>query len=653
MSHSAPWILGLSTGWHNGAACLCRGSEIVVAMQEERLTRFKRAAIQPESRSLAVSYCLDAAGITSRDLALIVDCRIARTASEPAPGVERLFIEPPRAEVLHIPHHLGHAMSVFATSGFEAATVMVIDGSGSYAQQLTSEERAVASPCADTDVEHLSVYHIAHDELYCLEKHMSDVSYLAQITGDHMPTFRTLGHMFGAAAHQIFGDFLEAGKVMALAPCGTATFPADQFVTFDGRTFQFSERVPIRFPHGDRWPSRQQEYADLAASTQAALESALSQFVRHLPKTERLCYAGGVALNSVANHTVLRRAGFRDLFIIPAAEDSGVAIGAAYYGLRHLTGRTPSRRLRTDALGRSYSNAEVDDAVADMPAVVTRPTGDVIARCADLLCDGRIVAWFQGGAEFGPRALGHRSILCDPRRPDAKEVLNFRVKHRESFRPFAPAILAEQASRWFDTDGPNHLTDFMLEICQFRETGSANGVPAVTHVDNSGRLQTVTAEGNRRFHALIEAFYERTGVPMIVNTSMNVMGEPIVESPRDALGVLLFTGIDTLVIEDRVIERSESLTSVLQLVPSRTAFANDILQGRETVGIARIPLSQLEELRVVLDGIDGTRPMIEVLRDAVPRLEDSARAQTDVACRLFRYGMIDFQKVALRLDLAR
>lgn len=641
MATTAPWILGVSTGWHNGAACLCRGTEIVVAIQEERLTRIKRAPIQPESRSMAVDYCLSAAGIGPGHLDLVVDCRIPRTAIEPELPLDTLCGGSLRAETIRIPHHLGHAFSVFGTSGFEAATVLVIDGSGSYASHLAPWERSAAGECADTDVEHLSVYHMAADELVCLEKHVADMSYLASVTPDRMPTFRSLGHMFSAAAHQIFGDFLEAGKVMALAPCGVATLPPDAFCTYDGRQLSFVDIVPAAFQHGDRWPRREREYADLAASVQAALESVLAEFVRHLPTRENLCYAGGVALNSVANHAVLRRAGFRDLFVIPAAEDSGTAIGAAYYGLRQLSGKTLSRRLRRDGLGRTYRSDEVHATIARMPAVATQSSDDAIGRCVDLLCEGRIVGWFQGGAEFGPRALGHRSILCDPRRPDAKDVLNARVKHRESFRPFAPAVLAEHASRWFELAAPTHLTEFMLEVCRFQSDAGNIDVPAVKHVDDSGRLQTVTADANPRFHALIDAFYRRTGVPMIVNTSMNVMGEPIVESPRDALGVLLFTGIDALVIEDCVVERAAWITSVLDLVPSTTAQTAAILDGQHAIGVGRIPPTQLRQLHTVLGGIDG-RSSFRALLDALPAFQGDAPAQAAVVRQLFRYRLVDF-----------
>lgn len=629
MTKGRPWILGLSTGFHNGAACLCHGDEIVVAIQEERLTRLKRAPIADVWSSRAAAYCLAAAGLRWRDLDLIADCTIAKAAAagqaeppEEAAGIERI----------RVPHHLGHALSVFCTSGLQEADVLIVDGGGSFGWELPDAERAAAVAFDEQWCEHVSLYHADRHAIEAVEKHLSDLSYVdvARPRAGMIP-FRSLGHMFSSVAAQIFGAYLEAGKVMALAAYGVPRLDADAFGTFDGRAFSFRDTVPAMFRTDERWPARRQEYCDLAASVQHALETILASLLARVRTGSRqhLCYAGGVALNTVANHRVVRHAGFEDVHIIPAAEDNGTAIGAAYYGLMTLRRHVPSRPLRVDSLGRSYTAEEVNAAIAAMPAVEVVAAVDVAERCVDLLCEGRIVAWFQGGAEFGPRALGHRSILCDPRLCHGKDLLNRRVKYREAFRPFAPAVLAERTSEWFDVAGPNGLTAFMLEIAAFRADRPGPAVPVVEHVDGSGRLQTVHRATNPAFYALIDAFYRRTGVPMLVNTSLNVMGEPIVETPRDALWLLLFTGLDYCVIEDRIVCRSKAFTSALDLMPAR----RDDSETRFTEAITssysgREPLSGPRQLlRRLFDRVDGQRSFRAICDELFSDLSEQQHLQ--------------------------
>jgi len=282
------------------------------------------------------------------------------------------------------------------------------------------------------------------------------------------------------------------------------------------------------------------------------LDVALMYLVEHLHDlsgSENLCYAGGVALNSVTNERIIRESGFRNVYIIPPAEDSGAAIGAAYYGLWQLTGCNSQRRITDDAFGRTYTPADVSAALNHADNIRVISSTNVIADTVDLLCDGKTVGWFDGGSELGPRALGHRSILCDPRRSDAREILNSRVKMREGFRPFAPTVLLEEAANWFEFGNSPSESPFMLRVCEVKAE-QRNKVPAVVHVDGTGRLQTVDLNSNRRFYDLIRRFYEKTGVPMLLNTSFNVMGQPIIETPGDALECLLKTGLDCCVFED-------------------------------------------------------------------------------------------------------
>jgi carbamoyltransferase len=319
--------------------------------------------------------------------------------------------------------------------------------------------------------------------------------------------------------------------------------------------FHFKDTVPRQFRYHERWPNRASEYEALAGSVQAALEEALLYLVQHVRElcgSENLCYAGGVALNSVANERIIRESGFKSVYIMPAAEDSGTSIGAAYYGLWQLTQHNSQRPILHDAPGRSYSSAEVSAALEAREDVRVVYSTDVLSDAIELLCDGKIIGWFDGGSELGPRALGQRSILCDPRQPDAKETLNRRVKMRESFRPFAPAVLLEEAGKWFEFGDTTPKSPFMLRVVKVNPERK-DDVPAIVHVDGTGRVQTLTRANNGRFYELVKQFYEKTGVPILLNTSFNRMGQPIIETPTDAIECLLNTGLDCCVFEDRIV----------------------------------------------------------------------------------------------------
>ena len=554
-----PWILGISAS-HNGAVCLLKGDEIKVAVQEERLARFKRCRIYGAEPSRAITYCLDYAGIEPQDLSLVVLCVQGR-ANESKHDVR---LNPLLKEVLKqvpaivIPHHLGHAMSVFATSGFEDSAIIVIDGAGSPFDDLTPDEQKVVKQNVEDGWETISLYAASDASVVPLEKHLVERGGWFMPNGVGMPRFGSLGGMYSAVATQLFADPMEAGKVMGLAPYGLPEISAEAFFDLSGGNFNFLDDVPQLFQHDVRWPSHMSEYKNLAASVQSALEVAVLYLARHirtLCPSENLCYAGGVALNSVANERIIRETGFKRVHIHPAAEDSGPAIGAAYYGLWHLNGHNTRRRMIHDACGRLYPHASITSAIKKFNEVRALMVADTIAEAVERLCAGEIIGWFDGGSELGPRALGQRSIVCDPRRQDAKEVLNMRVKKREAFRPFAPVILLEEVENWFELHGAPAESPFMLRVCEFKADKQAR-VPAVVHIDGTGRLQTVTSEANGRFYELVKRFYEATGVPILLNTSFNVMGEPIIETPEDAIACLLKSGLDCCIFEDRIVVRS-------------------------------------------------------------------------------------------------
>jgi carbamoyltransferase len=557
-----PWVLGISAS-HNGAVCLLKGDEIVVAIQEERLSRRKRHRIFGAQHCLALDYCFEYAGIRPRDLSLIVLCVQGRAnaASQDLTLNPYLQVKENDTPTMIIPHHLAHAASAFGTSGFSDSAILVIDGIGSPGEDLSEDEQNVIINPMEDGWEIISLYSGSNATITPLEKHVAEGKKWLTPDRNCMPNFRSLGGIFSATAVQIFGGDLEAGKVMGLAPYGHPVYPpTDFFEIVDGR-FIFSDKIPSLFQHGERWPAHQEIYQDLSCSVQNALEVALLYLTEHLHDlfpSSNLSYAGGVALNSVANERIIRESKFNNVYVMPAAEDSGPAIGAAYYGLWQLSKKNARRKLIHDAVGRSYSPTAIKQAIAETPAVELVESKDVIADAAALLIDGKIMGWFQGRSELGPRALGQRSILCDPRRPDGKEVLNSRVKHREAFRPFAPVVLIEQAPEWFELEGINPESAFMLRICMFKEEKKPL-VPAVVHVDGTGRIQTVSKEANGPFYDLIEEFYRRTGVPIVLNTSFNINGMPIVETPQDALLCLLSTGIDYCVLENAIVKKRRNI----------------------------------------------------------------------------------------------
>lgn len=550
-----PWILGISAS-HNASVCLLKGDEIVVAIQEERLSGFKRHRLHASDSSLALSYCLSFAGIEPGELSLIVVC-IQGRASDKSQDIRLnrfLNIVPNHIPTIIIPHHYGHALSAFATSGFREAAILVVDGAGSPVVDLAADEQSVVSQSLDDAWETISLYSGSETALVPLEKHVVKQGAWLRMHDTGMPEFGSLGGMFSAVAQQIFGDPMEAGKVMGLAPYGEPQIPASRFFDISNNCFHFKASVPDQFRDGERWPAQAEEHKVLACSVQAALEEALLHLVqrlRSLCPSENLCYAGGVALNSVANERIIRESGFENVYIMPAADDSGPAIGASYYGLWYLTQHNSHRRLVHDACGRSYSSSCLS-ATLDKADLRVARSQSIISDTVDLLCDGKIIGWFDGKSELGPRALGQRSILCDPRRADAKEILNRRVKKREAFRPFAPVVLLEEAETWFEFGATTPESPFMLRICKFKPQ-MADEVPATVHVDGTGRLQTVTPEANGRFYELVRGFYEKTKVPILLNTSFNVMGRPIVETPADAIACLSDTGPDCCVFEDRIV----------------------------------------------------------------------------------------------------
>ncbi|MAG56290.1 MAG: carbamoyltransferase [Planctomycetes bacterium] len=519
-------VLGLHKDpWHDtGAAIISERNGVVrfANLAEERCNREKNSRLFPE---LSVRACMDQLGIDHVDdfdlivLDYIVDGTDWRRDQQTTPCRQDVFladVDPAKIHVVN--HHLAHACNAYYSSPFDDAAVLVVDGRGS-------------------DRETQSLYVADGNGIELLDK--SDAI--------------GIGLLYAAVTQAVGFGLLQEGKTMGLAPYG-----GDDRRTFldiprrrSGVGLDYSELcVEDSYDLRRDLPPLEtmQDRARVAWEVQNECEEALielARWVRNRTGRSRLCFSGGVALNSVANYQLLRAGIFDEVFINPAASDPGIPLGCALYGWHRILGRTKTWSSISPYLGPDYDLERIESAIASFSGFTVIESG-ALEQTADLLAENRIIGCFQGRSEMGPRALGNRSILMSPMEGANKDVLNARVKHREEFRPFAPAILAEHTQEWFDID---RESPYMLLVPPVLP-GQRDRIPAVIHVDGTGRLQTVTKELNAPYYELIRAFCERTGVPVLLNTSFNVAGEPIVETPEDAIKCFLGTHIEALYIGD-------------------------------------------------------------------------------------------------------
>lgn len=595
------WILGLSAYYHDSAAALIESGEIIAAAQEERFTRKKHDSAFPAQ---AIQYCLQEAGISGEDIDYVVFYdkpflkfeRLLETYVSFAPRgfrsfcmaipvwmKEKLFQKSLLNEelikalggedwidkLLFSEHHLSHAASAFYPSPFEEAAVLTLDGVGEWATTSMA---------------------IGSGNKLTIQKEI------------HFP--HSLGLLYSAFTYYI-GMRVNSGeyKLMGLAPYGTPIYrdkildhlidvKADGSFWIDQTYFDYCTGLTMtnsKFADLFGQPARTPEtdisqfHMDIAASIQAVTEEVLLRMTRCLAKEtgqKNLCLAGGVALNCVANGKILRDKAFENIWIQPAAGDAGGALGAAltvwhqYKNKPRKIDKILRDNMKGSYLGPEFSQEDIVAALKKFGAVfVVLEDEELLNRTVDDLCSEKAIGWFQGRMEFGPRALGARSILADPRSQKMQKSLNLRVKYRESFRPFAPSVLREDVSDWFDIDSDSPYMLFVSDIqSNKRQEMSAeqkalfgidklnisrSDIPAVTHVDYSARIQTVHEDTNHLYHALISRFKERTGCPMLVNTSFNVRGEPIVCTPEDALFCFMGTDIETLVIGNCYLQKEK------------------------------------------------------------------------------------------------
>jgi carbamoyltransferase len=568
-------VVGISAFYHEAACCLLRDGVLIAAAEEERFTRRKH---DPGLPVAAFRYCLDAGGLDVTDLDLVAyyeipEAKLARQlwARETAAGPPAAaFLDAGRPEreirerlgwagpIKKFPHHLCHAASAFHFSGYSSAAVMTVDGVGEWATTTYGQGDA------------------------------GGLRALSEVSFPH-----SLG-LFYAAITAFLGFEVNDGeyKVMGLAPYGRPRFAERlrgliesgpggdyrldlRFFDFLGGRRMYSKKLSELLGLPPREPEAEiaQAHCDLAKSAQLVLEEVVLEkaaWLHGVTGETDLCLAGGVAQNCVANGRLLREGPFRRLFVPPAPGDSGACLGAAVLAYREVVAApNVAQSLRDSRLGPSFESGEILGLLQALgvPALDFRGREHaLVAAVAERIAKGEVVGWFQGRMEFGPRALGARCLLADPRDPTIRERLNARVKRREAFRPFAPSILLEAASEHLALD---HRSDFMLETCQVR---SPLALPGITHVDGSARPQTVDPEVTPRFAAVLRAFQRLTGCPLLVNTSFNVRGEPIVCTPIDALTDLLDAELDALAIEDLLVDRRQMPDALAGLLRRRAAL---------------------------------------------------------------------------------
>jgi len=577
------YILGLSFYYHDSAAALIKDGVVIAAVQEERFTRKKHDDSFPRQ---SITFCLEQASITVDDLDYIVFYekpilkleRLLKTYIFTWPrGIlsfstamlslfgKKIWIENRirketqyQGEVLFTKHHVSHAASAFFCSPFEEAAVITIDGVGEW----------------DTTT-------IAHGNKTALQ------------TIKTIPFPHSLGLLYSAIT-QFIGFKVNSAeyKVMGLAPYGNPDRFYSQFkklITIQGDGSYNINRAYFSYEYGMKMTNKklekllgvamrepesalQQVHKDIAAALQKITEEvvvAIAQHAKDITGSKHVCLAGGVALNCVANGKLLLSGIFDDMYIQPASGDAGSAVGSALYVYHHVLKheRVPSTAMRTVYLGPEYDDDHICRALDEYSLRYEMYNEDVLYDAVASLIEGtNSIGWFQGKMEYGPRALGNRSIIADPRNEENWQKINLKIKYRESFRPFAPAVLAEHTQHYFALE---KASPYMLLVADVIN----NSVPAITHIDGSARIQTVHKESNRRFHTLITAFYEKTGCPLVINTSFNVRGEPIVMTPHDAINSFINTEMDYLVMGTTIVSRKEN-QSTMDTLRNNTAYLN-------------------------------------------------------------------------------
>lgn len=572
------YILGISCYYHDSSAALLKDGAVVAAAEEERFTRKKHDNSFPMN---AVSYCLASQGIGINDIGYVAFYekpfvkfeRVISQHLEMFPRSLKTFLSSlpswmneklrvPKiireklkytGELIFIEHHLAHAASSFLVSPFQKAAILTVDGVGEWTT---------------------TAYGIGEG---------NEISLVKEIKFPH-----SLGLLYSAiTAYLGFSVNNSEYKVMGLSPYGLMDRKRNPYYAKMKKIIDIKEDGSYRldmsyfsFHYADSMPSKKlcrllggpvrtpesevtERHKDIAAALQMVLEEAMTKMLNHIhraTKCDNIVLGGGVALNSVYNGKILRNTPFKNIWIQPNASDGGTSIGAASYVYHAVLGKKRKYRLQNAYLGPEFSAEEVRAFLEKNRIKYSefRNEKELVGASARLIFENNVVGWFQGRMEWGPRALGTRSILSNACNPKMKEILNIKVKHREKFRPFAPVVCEDDALKYFDCDSPiPEPTDYMLMVYPILKQWQGK-IPSVTHVDGSGRLQTIRRSQNPLYYDVIKEFGRLSGIPILINTSFNIRGEPIVCTPYDAYKCMMGTGIDYLVMDKFLIKRGDN-----------------------------------------------------------------------------------------------
>jgi carbamoyltransferase len=570
-------VLGISCYYHDASAALIKDGRVVAASEEERFTRRKHDTAFPTN---AIADCLGQAGIGISDVEYVAFYekpfmkfeRILYQHLDGFPWTLKTFLSSMpswineklrvmravrklgfKGDVLFVPHHLAHAASAFYFSPFQKAAILTVDGVGEWSTTTFGVGAG------------------------------SDIRLIKEIRFPH-----SLGLLYSTiTAYLGFTVNNSEYKVMGLAAYGTMDRSKNTYYGKMRQLIDLKDDGSFRldmdyflFHKKDRMPSKKlcellggpvregetgidERHKDIAAALQLVFEDAMTLMIRHIHKVtgcDHLVMAGGVALNSVYNGKILRETPFKSVWIQPNASDGGTSLGVAAYAYTSILGKKRVGQMNDAYLGPGYSHDEIKAFLRKhrIKHKECRSDRQLIKEVSAMLADNLVIGWFQGRMEWGPRALGARSILSNPCEKSMQEILNLKVKHREKFRPFAPVVCVDDAMTYFECDEPvPEPTDYMLMVYPIRKEFRKQ-IPAVTHVDGSGRLQTIRREQNRLYYDLIKEFGKITGIPILINTSFNIRGEPIVCTPFDAYKCMMGTGIDCIVMDRFIIRREDN-----------------------------------------------------------------------------------------------
>ena len=595
------YILGISCYFHDAAATLIKDGVVVAAAEEERFSRIKHDFEFPEN---AINFCLNLEGIEAHDLEYIMFFekpfvkfeRLLLTTMQSFPGSMKLFreamitwlgdklwikhllqkqlgVDP--SKILFSEHHLSHAASSFYCSPFKESAILTVDGVGEWTTATIGIGRG------------------------------TDIQLMKEIKFPH-----SLGLLYSAFTAFLGFEVNEGEyKVMGMAPFGQPKYVEQVYevvnvdeeggfeLDMDYFSFHYSTEKTFTkkfeklfgtprdpkaefFTDASGYPSyfgekpdnydeiakANQYYADIAASIQVVTEQIvvkMANYAYQITGLKHLCMAGGVALNSVANRKILSQTPFEEIYIQPAAGDGGASTGAALYGYHGILGKPRNFVMEHAYWGEEHSPADVYEYLTEnnIPYELIENEDKLLERVADSIQNGKVIGWHQGRFEYGPRALGNRSILADPRSHEMKDIVNVKIKFREPFRPFAPSILVDRAGEYFDLEDPekHYPARFMLYVTDVIEDKRAV-LPAITHVDGTGRLQTVRQDTNPKYYKLIETFGDATGIPVLLNTSFNLKGEPVVNTPAEAFNSFSASGMDLLVLGNYLVTKDKLIS---------------------------------------------------------------------------------------------